>query len=291
MKNVNQMGVRAAFTIVELLTVMAVIAILIGLLVPALGLVQDAAKDLQQKAQFHGIKVGLQLYKTEYGDYPESDDNQFDTAPSADTTPYSGAHKLAEAMLGHDLMGFHPKSEFRADGYGLDPLGGGGTIDLYDDTTLEEREERFVDLEKANAYQLSQIYDNTVPFSEDNFVLCDSYSKRRQISGKKTGMPILYYRADTRQKIQDSATDPDLSIYDYRDNLNIIELGVPDDDTFTGHTLNDPVEFDDAILNDQIFETTNIAIPYRDQSFILISAGKDGIYGNADDVYNFDKEK
>ena len=64
----NQIVERAGFTIVELLTVMAVIAILIGLLVPALGLVNNAAKDLQQKAQFHGIKVGLELFKTEFGE-------------------------------------------------------------------------------------------------------------------------------------------------------------------------------------------------------------------------------
>ena len=64
-----------AFTIVELLTVMAVIAMLIGLLVPALNLVRRHAKDTQQRAQFNAINAGLEIFKNDYSDYPESDAN------------------------------------------------------------------------------------------------------------------------------------------------------------------------------------------------------------------------
>jgi len=49
---------KKGFTIVELLTVMAVIAVLIGLLIPALALVNKKAKTVQQRAQFHAIDVG-----------------------------------------------------------------------------------------------------------------------------------------------------------------------------------------------------------------------------------------
>ncbi|MCD6392289.1 MAG: hypothetical protein J7M40_02145, partial [Planctomycetes bacterium] len=31
--------------------------------------------------------------------------------------------------------------------------------------------------------------------------------------------------------------------------------------------------------------------PYRSESFILHSAGRDGLYGTVDDVYNFDSEQ
>lgn len=288
MKKVNQMGKRAAFTIVELLTVMAVIAILIGLLVPALGLVADTAHDLQQKAQFHGIKVGLELFKTEYGEYPESDDNQFDAINP--TQAFTGANKLAEAMVGLDLMGFHPSSEFRADGMGADPLDPLNLIQLYSATTLNDREERLVDLQKANAVRLEDIYSvSTAPMEPTSYVLCDNFKKRRTgtVNNKKTGMPILYYRANTRFKIQDSSstTVPPTTIYNYRDNMAILDLGLADGSG--PHDLNTDIEFDEAIINKQI-ETADV--PYNAQSFILMSAGRDGIYGTADDVFNFDKE-
>ena len=54
---------KQGFTIVELLTVMSVIAILIGLLVPALNLVRKMAKDTKQKAQFHSINVAVKAGK------------------------------------------------------------------------------------------------------------------------------------------------------------------------------------------------------------------------------------
>jgi len=37
-------------------------------------------------------------------------------------------------------------------------------------------------------------------------------------------------------------------------------------------------------------EITTASRPYRTGSFILISAGKDGLYGTDDDIFNFNKE-
>ena len=103
-------GQNKGFTIVELLTVMAVIALLIGLLVPALSMVKDRAKDIQQRAQFHAITTGLEMFKADFGDYPESNDNSMNTTSSPqkvnDPRVYCGANKLAEAMVGLDLSGF-----------------------------------------------------------------------------------------------------------------------------------------------------------------------------------------
>lgn len=96
-----------AFTIIELLTVMSIIVILIGLLVPALNQVRRYALGVKQNAQFNAIRAALELFRTESGgDYPES------SARDSDNLPYCGAMKLCEAMMGQDLLGYHPQSRF-----------------------------------------------------------------------------------------------------------------------------------------------------------------------------------
>jgi prepilin-type N-terminal cleavage/methylation domain-containing protein len=312
---------RGGFTIVELLTVMAVIAILIGLLVPALNLVKDYAKEIQQKAQFHAIGVGVELFKSEFGMYPPSNDNLDASGIGAnhpyDPTPYGGAHKLAEALVGWDLLGFHPRSDFRSDG--MNDYDNDGTPDLiYDpidgiDTgsdpeasgaeNIENREGPFIELENANAFRMADIYgSNTGDFEVDNpvggnFVLCDVFSKKR-VSGRKTGMPVLYYRARTQYTYQDYTTliTPDEiadDIYYYPDNQNLLDLGSAEDATVDhpladGAAVNNWEDFEDMILNKQVVD---IKRPYRAGSYILISAGPDGLYGNADDICNFTKEE
>ena len=63
---------RAAFTIVELLTVMSIIVILIGLLVPALNKVRQYATNVKQTKQINSIDVAVELFNSEFGYYPES---------------------------------------------------------------------------------------------------------------------------------------------------------------------------------------------------------------------------
>ncbi len=100
---------KTGFTIVELLTVMSIIVILIGLLVPALTMAKRYATDVKQRAQFHGIAVAMQLFNAEFEGYPESD------RLDADGLRYCGAMKLCEAMVGQDLLGYHLDSVFRSD--------------------------------------------------------------------------------------------------------------------------------------------------------------------------------
>ena len=47
-----------AFTLVELLTTLAIMGILVALLIPALSMVQKTARTVKQKAQFHTIELG-----------------------------------------------------------------------------------------------------------------------------------------------------------------------------------------------------------------------------------------
>jgi len=134
---------------------------------------------------------------------------------------YFGAEKLAEAMVGQDGFGFHPNSEFRRDGYQTDTDEDGNDEPLYkpevdeyiddkfppEDVEREKRENLamrkgpYLELETANAVRLKDLYRPPnlfiAPIYEE-FVLADVFGVVRHLrTGKKTGMPILYYRANT----------------------------------------------------------------------------------------------
>jgi type II secretory pathway pseudopilin PulG len=289
-------GKKAAFTIVELLTVMSIIVILIGLLIPSLNAVKRYAKEVRQKAQFHSIDSAMELFNGEWDGYPPSGAKD-DATPAQD---YCGAMKLCEAMVGQDLMGFHPNSRFRKDFtdgitsttlYDKNPT---ITTDDPDAANLKLRKGPYLQLEKASAYRLGNLYGaaNIGAFSADNgkyiFVLCDVYNRvRNQETGKGIGMPILYYKANTLNTRHDpnnlpTPTDDKEQIYNYLDNDELVKLGLPWDTTGT-HPLVDPAKFYEITKDNRI----STGRPYRPDSYILISAGFDGMYGTDDDVFNF----
>jgi hypothetical protein len=117
-------------------------------------------------------------------------------------------------------------------------------------------------------------------------------------------MPILYYKADVRKYSHDrtgittplgdppTAPNPD-NIYDYRDNQQLVELGQPWEPAPNPPTPPYPPL---ASAPDTWFyeKTTNPAVtgtptPYKKDSYIMISAGWDGIYGTTDDIFSFDR--
>ena len=293
--NVKQSNREAAFTIVELLTVMSIIVILIGLLVPALNKVKQYAYDVKQQAQFHSIDAAIELFNSEFDGYPDSD------ALDPDGAQYCGAMKLCEAMMGRDLMGFHPDSIFRSSQASDDILYPPPSADpIAYRNSLSARKGPYLPLENANAYQLMDLYENVGPYAGENLVLCDVFRRVTHLqTGKKVGMPILYYKANT-SKTQHDFMNPRNSqnIYDYRDNHDLVKLGKPFDPPPDGgrHRLaidpGNPVEgyrFYMNTTNDKLFASQQAAVrPYRADTFILISAGNDGEYGTPDDITNFD---
>lgn len=60
----------AAFTLIELLTVIAIIAILMGLLLPAINMAKRAAANAQARTSVTGIVTAIKGYYNEYGKLP-----------------------------------------------------------------------------------------------------------------------------------------------------------------------------------------------------------------------------
>jgi len=295
---------KSGFTVVELLTVIGIMAMLVALLIPAVTAVKNTAKGVKQKAQFASIEMGLTTFRNDYGDYPPS--NWWDPAPPFGTQrDYCGAQKLAEALVGWDLMGFHPKSDFRANGYND---AGVFVYNPNDAVLMAQRKGPYLELATASVFRLGDIspdkpglFIDTAPLAADTFVLCDVFSVKKitfrkpgisETTTQYAGTPILYYRANTSSKSivpTGSPANYQDQIYNPRDNFPLISLGkLADWDKPSAarrrHVLEDFNFFYEYIRDPKI---TARPWPYRPDSYILISAGPDGAYGTADDICNF----
>lgn len=82
----------AGFTLVELLTVIAIIVLLVGITIGILSFAQTKAANSKAQGQMELIITGLALYEKEYYEYPEPADN---TGKGA-----GGAKALYQALSG-----------------------------------------------------------------------------------------------------------------------------------------------------------------------------------------------
>jgi prepilin-type N-terminal cleavage/methylation domain-containing protein len=269
------------FTLLELLTVLAITTMLIGLLVPSLTMVRTFAKNTKQKAQLASIGAALDTFRNDYGEYPPSD---------VTGVGYCGAQKLCEALLGQDLRGFNPNTGW------IPSIAPGG---VYSDATIGERKSRYLELATENAFMLgiypNGLYSNNPSFSSGalwsgGYVLCDVFVGKKKVTllnGESVGVgaPILYYRANVSSRIlypgPPSSPPP---IYEPKDNWHLIFVkGV--DDGKPSIILNE-TPFCDYIRDPKIPKVPS-PWPVRPDSYLLITAGADGWYGTKDDICNF----
>ncbi len=274
------------FTTVELLTVLAIISMLVGLLIPAVSMVKTIAREAKQSAQLTTMGMALEAFKNDYGDYPPSN---FQIGGD-----YCGAQKLAEALCGLDLLGFHPKSDFNSDGY--DNSG----VFIYDQANLDERKGPYLELATAGVFKLRYLFPGGTPFLDgDRYVICDAFGvKSVPVGGKsfKAGTPILYYRANvsSKQMIYNPTgmNKFEDNIYNVQDNGNLVALGKVKDGSPHRLDINlNPGVFyssDGGVIDPKVPAPAGmVGWPYRPDSYILISAGADGVYGTGDDITNF----
>ncbi len=254
---------RRGFTLVEILTVIVIIAILLGILAPALNAVRKAARNIKQKAQIASIETAINVYKNEdcFGDYPPS-------IGYNDDESYCGAQTLAEAMFGQDLLGVDPNTLYKPDD------------NIYNDAN--DRKGPYLDRTHVNVLTAGSVYDENITAIRKNmYVICDVFDSLKKnvlfksgISKKvNVGTPILYFKAN-------SATTKIDEIYSYSHNSKLIGLGT------VAKRRPHPITAENfkTFITDPMLTNR----PVRPDSFILISAGNDGLYGTSDDICNFE---
>ena len=323
---------RTAFTLVELLTVMAIITLLIGILTPSLSAARNRATKTAIQAQINAMAVGLESFKSDEDEYPPSnailmaadftDAQGMLTQQMADwevgtpTEPLQGAQLLKDALVGRDSLGYDPKKT--------------NTNIMYDrwDPT-NDRRSPYIEPSGVSVTSRNEppedgfgiIPPAGIPVSEtgSGSVPLDTNAFR-----DKFGWPILYYRASPTANqntpiMQTGLNTPNDQffgdgVYDGADNQGytsytgsrhrIVDANVP---IASPDIPNPPVPGTtslgiEALTNNfaefirsfrgTTFDTTNPreivwARPVNSDTFILLSAGKDGIYGTLDDIANF----
>jgi prepilin-type N-terminal cleavage/methylation domain-containing protein len=350
---------RAAFTLVELLVVVSIIALLVAILVPALTGVRDRAKAVATRSQITSLGTGLDAFKQESalgGTYPPSqpdwdntlaldDANRFQIAdplfdepghsiPTTSIKHTTGASLLVYALNGADGLGTPGFSDRNndtkgrwADDFGL-AVGGAHSYSTEAGKTGDPAFPRYGPYATSDPLiksikSIKQIIeagvygDPTTAWDKDakHLVFTDQWSH-----------PILYFRArhGAKAMVTTGVTPPVPGIYEPYDNLAITGktnkdgtvpteglhpaggatkkphwLGytprtlTPDlpasklDPKATGYDANYANSFEQYVWDKSV---TQRPTPVNKDTYLLISPGKDGLYGTADDVANFERQ-
>jgi prepilin-type N-terminal cleavage/methylation domain-containing protein len=320
----------SGFTLIELLAVVAIIALLIGMLMPGLSQAREQAKKTKTRAMMKAIGDGLDLFRSEneqdFHGYPPSAVAE-DETESGQQSIY-GAQWLVRYLMGKDLKGYIPPRTVPRDLFGA-PGSGWEQEKWYDSDASNglplERVGPYVRPEGVKLRRPDQMSGGP-PTGAPTVVTAESL--KQPVILDAFDFPILYYRADPRQSDRATAKmarykgtpppSPYPGIYTFEDNTLWTGQGAGGAIVFHGwdfgagatHKIENfgadpPVENDIGtnretflyyILDKNAYEATydaknpakpRTAIPYRKDSFILLSPGKDGLYGTIDDVNNF----
>jgi type II secretory pathway pseudopilin PulG len=286
---------------------MSIIALLIGVLVPSIAKIRMTAKDLQQKTQLRAITGGLETYSNDNENtYPSSEED-------ANNYVY-GAHKLTAALVGRDMFGHTPDGNMvPGEAYSLTLQERKEYIDkdkflivnptqIYDNTANLAGDDSTLDVKDYYPVISDLYYQKKITIQKFDFLTRQWNEKIIQV-----GTPILYFCANRTESFIDNTALigntplPAINyntcrnwIYDWTDNKGFFDVATVKtfrnteeyhsyDDAHNGVDVGKAAFYKD-IIN---YNVSTYLTPKNRNSYILISAGADGIYGTKDDITNF----
>jgi len=211
----NRIKAPRAFTIVELLTVIAIITLLAGILVPAIRSARAQAKATATRGTIRAISQGCELFHNAFNQYPDSRSvhgNPFESSSWPGNPPavyLSGAQWLVLQLCGADLQGYvPPRKENDSNGDGL--IDASDWLDWYSPTPQRQyaREQPFVPAD-GNLAMPPAVYRKRMSFvgpapeqltEGGSGGSSDWNNSRLPFFVDSFGYPILYYAADPHAK-------------------------------------------------------------------------------------------
>jgi prepilin-type N-terminal cleavage/methylation domain-containing protein len=282
-----------AFTLVELLVVISIIAMLIGIMVPVIGVAKKHAKTMTMKATLGAIGVGLEQFRSDQSRYPDSSVRgalvaEYCLLPngggSADTHIDVGAHRLAEAMFGIDMLGY---SSYQFNGVNYYNVNAAGEPCDQNGNAIQ-RADAYIDISSVKIGKMTDVIDVPINLNAEQQkvwrnpytpVILDNFSVKK-------ARPILYYKANTGGNLIHD-------IYKYYDNAYITN---PFNMTALVPYTGTAKDFYNYVWDTETGIGAGVgklrspsARPHNRDSFLLISAGPDGEYGTQDDICNFER--
>jgi prepilin-type N-terminal cleavage/methylation domain-containing protein len=320
---------RPGFTLVELLTVIAIIVLLIGILIPALSSARTQAKQTATSGLIKSVGSGCEMFRGDFKHYPQSRGrNPFENA--SDDISLMGAQWVALQLAGVDSRGYvNPTIKNDSDDngridhvdwndwYALNPsrqytrMGPYASVDAKAlRTPIQFRDENpDIPPPDAMADEAEDWSNGRLPFFMDAF-----------------GYPVLYYRANPKTTAPFTTGTPTggddfvVGQYDQADNAfftgsdgtdgrwpcvaNAVgdwwdlsgsgephplgTLGYDEGDTDWPEARSFAAFVCDANIYDATDKGSGGRVwPHKADSYLLISAGPDALYGTGDDVTNF----
>ena len=241
------MTVRA-FTLVEMMVVVAIIALLLAALLPAFSVVRGQAKIAQANAQFKALDTGINAFRAEAalgGSLPpsSSDDAQRQSIANPqgndpnDKRRVAGAHLLVQAMIGADGLGTPGFRDVTPEAKGLwshdthkkyDAATGKSGIYAADPATGKEKFPRYggagyVDEKmKEHARTLQELADKGIIVNLDAADTgTPKIARDERVFTDPWDHPILYFKANPtslRMTAKTDASPPKPGIYWQQDN-------------------------------------------------------------------------
>jgi prepilin-type N-terminal cleavage/methylation domain-containing protein len=293
---------RRGFTLIEMMAVVAVLALLLALLFPALSRARRQARRNATRSTFQSLSTALEQYKADWGVYPRS--NGADE-PKPPTSVASDARTGAE-MLVDFLCG--PSDDYRDRDGNLDPaeLTYVWLSDPAETTPAPGTIPARSGLKKMNVPGLTNFGKTIGPYMEYSPKRVVTITTgpnlsgsaggigggsggsgpeniRREVFADSWGRPILYWRA--RRGAFDPDSDPltwARQIFPVADNVAVLDSktysGLSADNTFDDPAMWTWTKYLRQERSDQDVVLGHGNIPDRDK-FLLISAGPNGRFG------------